>query len=126
MHKSQDVILDLVEGSPPMEGSLPVVAEDVHPSSLDPILFPAPNSVVLPSFVGGLSSSLSPSEKSLMVDVVAPFFLSLVSSGSWQVEAAKVEDGWTVVKRKKSKPIAPPLEMNLKSCKGGFKSKNKS
>ena len=53
-------------------------------------------------------------------------FHSLVSSRDWIGEATKVEDGWTVVKRKKSKPSAPPLEMNLRSCKGGSKSKGKS
>ncbi len=53
-------------------------------------------------------------------------FHSSVSSRDWIGEAAKVEDGWIAVKRKKSKPFAPPLEMNLWSCKGGSESKGKS
>ena len=35
------------------------------------------------------------------------------SSRDWIVEAAKVEDGWTMVKRKNTRPSNPPLEMNL-------------
>lgn len=50
----------------------------------------------------------------------------LVSSGDWIAKVAKVEDGWTMVKRNNTRPSAPPLEMNLRSCKGGSKSKGKS
>ena len=49
-----------------------------------------------------------------------------VSSEVWVAEAAKLEDGWVAVKGKRSKPFAPPLDMNLRSRKGNFKSKVKS
>ena len=48
------------------------------------------------------------------------------SSKAWVVEAAKIEDGWIAVKSKRSKPSTPPLDMNLQSHKGNFKSKVKS
>ena len=49
-----------------------------------------------------------------------------LSSEAWVAEAENLEGGWTVVKRKKSKPSAPPLDMNLRSHKVNFKSKGKS
>ena len=49
-----------------------------------------------------------------------------VSSGVWAAEAAKVEDGWTTVKGKKSRPSSHPLQMNLRSSTKGSKSKGKS
>ena len=57
---------------------------------------------------------------------VSPDFHGSLSSEAWVAEAAKVEDGWIAVKRKKSKPFAPPLDMVLWSGKGNFKSKGKS
>lgn len=49
-----------------------------------------------------------------------------VSSRDWIAKVAKVEDGWTVVKRKNTRSSASPLDLNLRLCKGGSKSKGKS
>lgn len=49
-----------------------------------------------------------------------------VSSEVWVAEAARLEDGWVAVKGKRSRPSAPPLDMNLRSRQGKFKSKAKS
>lgn len=46
------------------------------------------------------------------------------SSEVWDAEATKVEDGWTAVKRKKSKPSVPHLDMNLRSRKDVVKEKS--
>lgn len=124
-----EVFLDPVDGSIPVVGSyptdaslVPVAAKDVRPSSQDPIPSPVPDLAALPSLGGGLSSLVPPRENALLS---APASLGLlsVSSEAWLGEVARVEDGWIAVKRKKSKPSVPPLDMNLKSCKGGSKSK---
>ena len=74
----------------------------------------------------GTLISISPSEIDLLVATAPSVYQSSVSFGVWQIDEVKVEDGWTTVKRKKSKPSTPPLEMNLRSCKEGSKSKSKS
>lgn len=71
--------------------------------------------------VGGLLASGSSWEDGFFSDSLR---LS-ASSQDWAAEAAKVEDGWTIVKKKKSRPSAPLLKMNLKSCKGGNNPKGK-
>ena len=70
----------------------------------------------------------SPRESVLLDDSSSPVYLvdSIVSSGNWQKDAARLEDGWIVVKGKKSRPSIPPLDINLQSHKGGSKSKSKS
>ena len=95
--------------------SVPVVEEDV-PSSVS-----TPASDALP---GGQSSSDSPRE--IVVASASPRFHCFISSEAWVAEVAKVEDGWIAVKRKKTKPSTPPLDMNLRSRKGDIKLKGKS
>ncbi len=51
--------------------------------------------------------------------------VSFVSSRDWQKDAAKVEDSWIVVKGKRPKSSVPSLDMNLRSFKGGPKTKHK-
>lgn len=70
----------------------------------------------------------SPREIFLLDDSSSPICLmdSHVSSGNWQNDAARLEDGWTAIKGKKSKYSIPPLDMNLQSYKGVSKSKSKS
>lgn len=53
-------------------------------------------------------------------------FQCSISSEVWVAEAMKLEDGWIAVKGKRSRPFAPPLDMNLRSRQGKFKSKVKS
>lgn len=67
-------------------------------------------------------STSSPRE--IFVASASTGFHYSISSRVWVAEAKKVEDGWIVVKRKKTRPSAPPLEMNLRSCKGGTKLKS--
>lgn len=66
------------------------------------------------------------SSKEIVVVYVSPGLHRSISLGDWFAKAAKVEDGWTAVKRKKTRPYAPPLVMNLRSCKGGSKLKFKT
>ena len=54
----------------------------------------------------------------------SPGLLYSDSSEAWDAEAAKVEDGWTAVRRKKSKPSVPHLDMNLRSRKDVVKEKS--
>ena len=97
---------------------------DARPSSLDPIPSPIP---VLATSLGpgeGLSSSGPPKEIVLLGASASPGPLS-TSSGDWLGEAARVEEGWIAVKRNKSKPSLPPVDMFLRSGKGVSKSKGK-
>ena len=72
----------------------------------------------------GSPISTSPRERALLDDSSSP--VCFVSSGVWQNDVAKLEDGWTTVKGKKSRNSIPPLDKNLRSYKGGSKSKSKS
>ena len=72
-----------------------------------------------------LSSLVPPREFDLLGTSASPGLLS-TSSGVWLGEAARLEEGWIAVKRNKSKPSLPPLEMFLRSGKGVSKSKGKS
>lgn len=76
----------------------------------------------------GMPNLASLRESVLLDDSSSPVCVvdSLVSSGNWQNDAARLEDGWTTVKGKKSKSSIPLADINLQSYKGGSKSKPKS
>ena len=74
----------------------------------------------------GLRISISPSMKYLGVSFAPLGSHSSMCSRVWQIDEAKVEDRWTAIKGKKIKSSIPPLDMNLRSYKGGSKSKCKS
>lgn len=72
--------------------------------------------------------SLASPRETILLDVSSSLvchMVSCVSSGDWQTDATKLEDGWTTVKGKKSRFPIPPLDKNLWSHKGGSKSKPK-
>ena len=83
---------------------------------------PVPGLDYPPGLVGGLLASSSSGESGVFS--VPPG--RSASSGDWVAEAAKVEDGWTAVKGKKSRPPSHPSQLNLRSSKKGSKSKGKS
>lgn len=69
----------------------------------------------------------SPRESSLLVVSLSLICLvDSIASRNWQIDVARLEDGWTIVKGKKSQPSIPPLDMNFWSYKGGSKSISKS
>ena len=76
----------------------------------------------------GLPKLTSPSEIFLLGDtsLLACNVDSFVSLGVWHNDVAKLQDGWTTIKGKRSKSSVPPLDMNMWSYKGGSKSKSKS
>ena len=83
---------------------------------------PVPRLDFPPGPAGGLLASSSFGESGV-------FFVPpgrSASSGDWAAEAAKVEDGWTAVKGKKSRSSSHPLQMKLRSCEKGSKSKGKT
>lgn len=134
MVKSTDVPLDSVgvfEGvSSADDLSVSELVEDVQSHGQVPSLVPALD--VPPGLAGGqdLVPSLAPalvpnfplgsvggqlasgSSREIVVSD-SPGLHCSVSYGDWFAEAAKVEDGWTAVKRKKTKPSAPPFDMYL-------------
>lgn len=138
--KSSDAPQDLAVVSADISSaddlSVPVLKEDPVPSPApvldvppglvggqDPLPSPAPAPILPPGSMGGQLAMGS--SKKIVGFSDSPGLHCSVSSGDWIAEAAKVEDGWTMVKRKNTRPLAPPLEMNLRSCKGGSKSKGK-
>ena len=54
-----------------------------------------------------------------------PRFHGSLSSKAWVVEAVKVKDDWSGVKRKKAKSFVPPLDMILWLCKVKLQMKRK-
>lgn len=82
----------------------------VHPSPIGGQLshpVPAPTLDLSPGFVGDPVASGSLGMSFLVSSGHS------VSLGDWFAEAAKVEDGWTTVKGKKSRPSFPPFDMHL-------------
>ena len=71
---------------------------------------------------GGLLASGSSGESGIFSDPLG----RSASSGDWSAEVDKVEDGWTAVKGKKSRPSSHLPHMNLRSSKKGSKSKGKT
>ena len=76
----------------------------------------------------GLPLSASPRECALLDDSSSQGCQldSFASSGVRQNDLAQLEDGWTVVKGKKSRYSIPPPDKDLQSYKRGTKSKAKS
>ncbi len=97
------------------------VSPDVH---LEPVVEEVVSTPILDALPK--SQLLSDSHREIGTASMPLGFHCSISSKAWVAEAAKIEDGWIVVKSKRSKPYAPPLDMNLLSCKGNFKSKGKS
>ena len=121
--------------APPTVVLLPEVAEDHKSFGLAPS---GPTPISGDSPVGGLPSSPGMLGGGLVPDHVLDFppgsargqldsgSFGESDSGDWAAEAAKVEDGWTAVKGKKSRPSSHPSQMNLRSSKKGSKSKGKT
>ena len=96
----------------------------IQPSGPDSVSTPVPDLAVSPGPGGGLSSSIPTRGTVRLGSPASPGPQS--SSGAWRGEAAREEEAWIEVKRKKSKPSLPPLDMLLRSGKGDSKSKSKS
>ena len=109
-------------GQAPVSAVAPTDGLPSSPGVLGGDLVPGPVLGFPPGSAGGLLASGSSGEPGVFS--VPPG--RSVSSGVWAAEAAKVEDGWTVVKGKKSRPSSHPSQMNLQSSKKGSKSKGKS
>ena len=109
-------------GPAPFSVVAPMGGLPSSPRFLDGGQVPVPGMVIPPGPAGGLLASGSFGESGVFS---VPPRLS-ASSGDWAAEAAKVEDGWTAVKGKKSRPPSHPSQLNLRSSKKGSKSKGKS